>query len=164
MSMLTRLANRVRPQRLGRDLHDEVQFHIEMRAQQNQTDGTHPDEATTQAQQQFGDVDAVVAAMRKERMASTTQLLTITACVVAVVVMWIGQERKRSGDLMMPAPPAAPAVRDPEQLSGLPPPPRPGPGPTWDQYVKQTKAFEALQKGPGTYAPGRVVYDKAHSR
>jgi hypothetical protein len=160
MSILTRVANRLWPRRLARDLQDEVEFHIDMRVSEHLEAGMSADEATKEAHQQFGHIDSVVADMRRERLASATMLFAMSALVVAVVVLWIVQQRLASTDLRLPAVAAAPIFRDPNRPTGSPPPPRPGPGPTWQQFVRQTRAFEALQKGPGTYRPGRLIDDK----
>ena len=159
MSILTRFINRVLAGRLARDLHDEVEFHIHMRASEYRNLGMDADEAAQQARQQFGDIDSIVEDMRKERLASTTMLFAMSALVLVVVVVWIVQPRTGSTD-RLPRVPAASIFRDPHRPTGSPPPPRPGPGPTWDQFVKQTKAFEALQKGPGVYRPGRLLDDE----
>src|SRR5688572_8344631 len=154
MSILTRFANRLWPRRLARDLQDEVEFHIDMRVDEHLKAGMSADEATKEAHQQFGHIDLVVADMRKERLPSATLLFAMSALVVAAVVLWIVQQRLASPNLRLPAVAAAPVFRDPNRLTGSAPPPRPRPGPTWEQFVRQTRAFEALQQGPGTYRPG----------
>ena len=126
--------------------------------------GLNAGEATKQVHQQFGDVEVVLAAMRQKRLASPAVMFTSTAVLAVVAMIWIAQQQLTRTDLRMPAAPAAPrllppatlqeAAQDPRHPRALPPPPGPGPGPTWEQYVKQTKAFEVLQKGPGTYSPG----------
>lgn len=160
MSILSRFVNRVRPGRLARDLRDEVEFHIHMRADENRNAGMDDDEAVQQARQQFGDVGSVVSDMRKERLASTPMLFAMSALVLAVAVGWIVQQRMASTELRLPPVRAVSVFRDPNRVMGSPPPPRPGPGPTWTQFVKQSKAFEALQTGPGVYAPGRLIDDE----
>ena len=157
MSILTRFLNRLRPRRLDRDLHDEVDFHIALRAREHSEQGMSPDAAIKEAREQFGDADSVIAAMRQARLTPVRSLVMATALSAAVVTLVIGQQRVRSLDLDMPAPPEAPVVRHPNQISGSFPPPPPGPGPTWEQYVKQSNAFKKLQEGPGTYSPGRLV-------
>jgi hypothetical protein len=160
MSILTRIANRLWPRRLARDLQEEVEFHIDMRVSERVKSGMSADEATKEAHQQFGHIDSVVADMRKERLASAPMLFAMSSLVVAVIALWILQQRMGGTDLRLPAVAAAPIFRDPHRPTGSPPPPRPGPGPTWTQFVRQSKAFEALQKGPGTYRPGRLLDDK----
>ena len=160
MSILSRFANRLRPGRHIRDLQDEVAFHIEMRASGYVKAGMSPDEATKEAHQQFGHIDSVVADMRKERLTSTAMLLAMTAILFGLVTLWMAQQRIASTNHRLPAVPAVSIFRDPNLPSGSVPPPRPGAGPTWEQFVKQTKAFEALQNGPGTYRPGRLIDDQ----
>jgi hypothetical protein len=159
MSILSRFANRLWPRRLARDLQDEVEFHIDMRVSEHLTAGMSAAEATKEAHQQFGHIDSVVADMRQERLASAPMLFAMSALVVAVV-LWIVQQRFASTERRLPAVAAAPIFRDPNRTIRSEPPPRPGPGPTWEQFVRQTRAFEALQKGPGTYRPGRLIDDK----
>ncbi len=159
MSILTRFANRLWPRRLARELEDEVEFHIAMRTSEHLKAGMSAGEATQEARQQFGDIDAVIADMRKERLAPLT-LFTMTVLVVAVVLIWVAEQRIGSTDLRMPAAPAAPLIRDPDRPSGFAPPPPPGRGPTWEQYVKQANAFKALQQGPGVYSPRQGPRDK----
>src|ERR687897_78709 len=102
MSMLTRLANRVWPRRLARDLEDEVEFHIDMRASDYVKSGMSTDDATKEAQQQFGDVETVVASMRKERLASSPMLFATPAVLMAFVLLWIAQRQLGGGDLELP--------------------------------------------------------------
>jgi hypothetical protein len=45
-----------RPQHLERDLDDELQFHVEMRARENETAGMPPDEARRDALRRFGNM------------------------------------------------------------------------------------------------------------
>ncbi len=160
MSILTRLANRLWPRRLARDLQEEVEFHIDMRVSEHLKAGMSADEATKEAHQQFGHIELVVADMRNERLASMRMLFAMSALAAVVMVLWIVQHRMGTTDLRMPAVAAAPIFRDPNRPTSSAPPPRPQPGPTWEQFVRQTKAFEALQKGPGTYRPGRLLDDK----
>ena len=165
MSMLTRFLNRLWPRRLDRDLHDEVDFHIALRAREHSEHGMSADAAFKEAREQFGDTDSVIAAMRHARLTPVRTLVMATALSATVVTFFIGQQRMRSLDLDMPALPQAPPVGDPDRPSGSPPPPPPGRGPTWEQYVKQSNAFKKLQEGPGTYSPGRlVIHDTAKTR
>ena len=160
MSILGRFINRVWPGRLARDLQEEVEFHVDMRAKENRSAGMDEDEAARHALRQFGDIDSVVSDMRRERLASMPALFAMSALVLAVVVVWIVQRRMASTELRLPPVAAVSIFRDPDRVMGSPPPPRPGPGPTWTQFVRQSKAFEALQKGPGVYAPGRLIDDE----
>ena len=164
MSMLTRLANRVWPRRLARDLEDEVEFHIDMRASEYVKSGMSADDATKQAHQQFGDAETVIASMRKERLASSPMLFATTAVFLAVVVLWIAQ-RQLGGDLELPSVRAVSIFKDPNVRTGAPPPPPPPPprrelGPPWFTFNTQTNAYEPIEKGPGTYSPGRLLDDE----
>ena len=160
MSIVTRFMNRFWPSRLARDLQDEVEFHIAMRAGEHVKAGLSPNEAAKEARQQFGDIEMIVADMRKERLASMAVVLTFISFLAVAAILWIAQQRMRSTDSRMPVVRAVTIFKDPNLRSRSSPPPRPGPGPTWDQFVKQTKAFEALQTGPGRYSPGRMIDDE----
>jgi hypothetical protein len=167
MSMLTRLTNRLWPRRLRRDLEDEVEFHIDMKAGEYLKTGMSEDEATKEAHQDFGDIEAVVADMRKERLTSLPMIFAMTAVVVAVVVLWLAQQQLGTGDLETPSVRAVSIFRDPNlprwsspPPSPPPPPPRDGPGPQWFRFNRHTNTFEAIHKGPGAYSPGRLLDDK----
>ena len=160
MSIRTRFVNRLWPRRLARELQDEVEFHIAMRVSEHLKAGMSPDEAIKEARQQFGDIEVVVADMRKERLTSMTVVLTVTALLTVVAMLWVAQQRISSTDSRMPAVRAVTIFKDPNLLSSSSPPPRPAPGPTWEQFVKQTKAFDALRTGPGVYSPGRLIDDE----
>jgi hypothetical protein len=174
MSILSRFVNRLHPHRLHRDVHDEVEFHIDMRTKANLKTGLTSEAARDQAHRQFGDLEAVMAEMRQERLASLVAMFTLMAALAVFVMSWIAQQQLARMDLMMPAAPTAPrllppatlqeALRDPHRPRGAQLPPPPGPGPTWEQYVKQTKAFEALEKEPGRYSPGRMFNDNGQTR
>ena len=160
MSIITRFVHRFWPGRLARDLHDEVEFHIAMRTSEHVKGGMSPNDAAKEARQQFGDIDIVVADMRQERLASMAVVLAVTSLVAVGAILWIAQQRMRSTDMRMPAVRAVTIFKDPHLRSRSSPPPRPRPGPTWEEFVKQTRAFEALQTGPGRYSPGRVLDDE----
>ena len=151
MSLFIRLIERFIPRLREQDLRDEVEFHIDMRADQFGEAGLNHDDATKRARQQFGDVNEVIMAMRQARMNRVTKLCTPIALLAVVGVFWIAQHRSESAEL--PALPPAPSIRDIDRPSGSPPPPPPGRGPTWKEYVTQANAFRALQQGPGTYSP-----------
>src|SRR5687767_14251924 len=166
MSMLTRLANRVWPRRLARDLEDEVEFHIDMRAGEHVKSGMSADDATKEAHQQFGDVETVVASMRKARLASSPMLFATTAVLTVVVLLWIAQQQLGGRDSELPQVRAMSIFKDPNlPPTGSPPPPPPppprsGPGSQWFGFNRQTNAFEEIYKGPGTYSPGRLLDDE----
>lgn len=177
MSLLTRLANRVWPRRLARDLEDEVEFHLDMRASGHVKSGMSADDATKKAHQQFGDVETVVASMRKERLAASPMLFATTGVLIAGVLFWIAQQQLGGGDSELPKVRAVSIFTDPNlPPTGPPPPPPPppprsGPGSQWFRFNRQTNAFEPIYKGPGTYSPGRLlddegrlIHDKAESR
>lgn len=140
MSIFTRFTNRMRSDRLDRDLRDEVEFHIEMRAKEHVKAGMKTDDATKEARQQFGDIDSVIAGMRRARLSSVATLFMITALLAAMVVLWINQQRTAGADLMMPALPSAPMARNLDLASGSPPPP-PRP-PTCAEYVAKVKSHQ----------------------
>jgi hypothetical protein len=140
MSMFTRFTNRLRPRGLNRDLRDEVEFHIEMRANEHLKAGMSRGEAIKEAHQQFGDMDSVIADMREARLSSKMILVAMTALLVATVVFWIAQRQIGSTDLMAPALPAAPVIRDLDLRSGSPPPP-PRP-PTCEEYLAKVKTHQ----------------------
>jgi hypothetical protein len=140
MSIFTRFTNRMWPSRLTRDLRDEVDSHIEMRSNEHLKAGMSKGEAIKEAHQQFGDIDSVIAGMREARLSSTTMLVAMTALLVATVVIWIAQRQIRSTDLLVPALPAAPVMRDFDlRSSSPPPPPRP---PTCEEYLAQVKTHQ----------------------
>jgi hypothetical protein len=140
MSIFTRFTNRMWPNRLNRDLRDEVEFHIDMRANEHLKAGRSKGEAIKEARQQFGDVDSVIADMREARLSSTTMLVAMTALLAVSVAFWIAQGEIRSPDLMTPALPAAPVMRDLDRRSGSPPPP-PRP-PTCEEYLAKVKTHQ----------------------
>src|SRR5215211_7917450 len=146
MSILNRFANRVWGRHLARDLEDEVTFHIDMRTTENLRTGVSLEKATTDARKQFGDVEAVMANMRKARVTST-MFLTMTAVLIAGVVSWHTQQQAAITHPTLPPVRAVSIFIDPN-LQKRSPPPRPPAPPTWSQFVKQTKAFEVLQSGP----------------
>ena len=165
MSILSRFMNRLWPRRLARDLEDEVEFHIDMRASEFLKAGMSVDDATKEAHQQFGDVETVVASMRKERLASSPMLFATTAVLIAVVMLWIAQQQMGGGDSELPQVRSVSIFKDPNLPTGSPPPPPPppprdGPGPQWFRFNRHTNAFEAIHKGPGTYSPGRLLDDE----
>jgi hypothetical protein len=138
-----------------------------MRTNEHLNSGLGLDEAAAYAQRQFGDPDMAVSGMRQARISSLVTLFAMTAVLMTMVMFWVMQQRTRSmtTDLQLPAAPVAPRMKNPDQLSTLRrPPPRPAPPPTWEQYMKQTKAFEALQKGPGTYSPGKPLHETPSGR
>ncbi len=107
MSIFTRLTNRLLPRHLERDLRDEVEFHIQMRANEHMKDGMTPNEATERAHQQFGDITSVTRKMRQARMSSVTALVALASLLVGFALLYVVMQRMSSTDLRIPKPPAA---------------------------------------------------------
>lgn len=141
MSIFTRLRNRVLPRHLERDLRDEVEFHIEMRADQLGEAGMNADDAKKRARKLFGDTNAVKRQMRQARMSSVTALVALTSFLVGFALLYGVMQRMGSMDLRIPTPPAPPLVRDIDRPSGFRPPPPPPP-PTCEEYVAKVNSFQ----------------------
>jgi hypothetical protein len=63
---------RKRPEQIEREIEEELRFHLEMRAQQNRAAGMTPEAAAADAQQRFGDYEAVKTqcrAIAREKLA-----------------------------------------------------------------------------------------------
>jgi hypothetical protein len=60
-SILRRLGAPVRGEAAGREIEDELRFHIEMRARDNIATGMSPEDAVADAMRRFGDFDQVRA-------------------------------------------------------------------------------------------------------
>ena len=138
MSILTRLLNRFRMARLESDLHDEVQFHLDKRADELIQTGLNREDAMKRANEQFGDVDATKKGMRRARLTSLTALVAMTSLVAVIGVFWMSQARLVNGPI--PEPPLAPIFWDVD-LDGprRTPPPPPPPPPTREQCLEQAK-------------------------
>ena len=141
MSILTRLLNRFRISRLDRDLRDEIEFHIEMRASQYRKEGLSEEEAMRRANERFGDTDAATRGMRKARVTSVTALLTVSSVLAALIIFWSTQELSSPANLRRPDLPTPPLVIDFETMPDSPPPPPP-PSPTWEEFAAKVNTFE----------------------
>ena len=77
-SILRRLGAPVRSEAAGREIEDELQFHIEMRSRDNIAAGMSPEDAVADAMRRFGDFDqirAVCEGIRKERLAGIMKVI-----------------------------------------------------------------------------------------
>ena len=84
-SILRRLGAPVRGEAAGREIEDELLFHIEMRARDNITAGMSPEDAVADAMRRFGDFDrirAVCEKIRKERLAGIMKVIKGGAWVI----------------------------------------------------------------------------------
>src|SRR5687767_11291997 len=99
MSTLTRLLNRFRSSRLERDLRDEVEFHLEMRASQHRQLGVPEEEAMRRANEQFGDKNAATRGMRRARVTSASALLTLSSLIAALIIFWSTQDLRSPSNL-----------------------------------------------------------------
>src|SRR2546428_14024388 len=76
-SILRRLRAPVRGEAAGREIEDELRFHIEMRARDNIGAGMPAEGAVADAMRRFGDFDqiqAVCEEIKKERLAGVMKL------------------------------------------------------------------------------------------
>jgi hypothetical protein len=76
-SILRRLGAPVRGEAAGREIDDELRFHIEMRTRDNIAAGMSAEDAVADATRRFGDFDqirAICEEIRKERVAGTMKL------------------------------------------------------------------------------------------
>jgi hypothetical protein len=117
---------------LERDLRDEVEFHIGMRAAGYINEGMAPEDADALARRRFGDEEAVMTDMRWARLTSVPGVLVATTTLSLIVaVVWL---------YAVAAPVVFPAPALPMKfVKRTPPPPRPGP--TWDEFVKKVNTF-----------------------
>src|SRR6266540_2168470 len=84
-SILRRLGAPVRGGAAGREIEDELRFHIEMRSRDNIAAGMSPEDAVADAMRRFGDLDqirAVCEEIRKERLAGIMKMIKGCAWVV----------------------------------------------------------------------------------
>jgi hypothetical protein len=140
MSIISRMLNRFRETSLDRDLRDEVEFQLHMRAGQHQRSGLDSEEAMKRARDQFGDVDAFTKGMRRARLTSIATLVTVSSLLAVLIVVWISQNR-RSSDASIPTLPAAPVLIGIHNLHAArqSPPPPPPPPPTREECLEQAK-------------------------
>jgi hypothetical protein len=84
-SILRRWGVPVRGAAAGREIEDELRFHIEMRASDNIAAGMSPEDAVADAMRRFGDFDqirAVCEEIRKERLAGIMKVIKGCAWVI----------------------------------------------------------------------------------
>src|SRR5215813_6812873 len=84
-SIMRRLGAPVRGAEEVREIEDELQFHIEMRARDNITAGMSPEDAVADAMRRFGNFDqirAVCEEIRKERLAGIMKVIKGGAWVI----------------------------------------------------------------------------------
>jgi hypothetical protein len=84
-SVLRQLSAPVRGGAAGREIEDELRFHIEMRASDNIAAGMSPEDAVADAMRRFGDFErirSVCEDVRKERLAGVMKVLKGSAWVL----------------------------------------------------------------------------------
>ena len=84
-SILRRLGAPVRGGAAGREIENELRFHVEMRARDNIAAGMSPEDAVADAMRRFGDFDqirAVCKEIRKERLAGIMNVIKAGAWVI----------------------------------------------------------------------------------
>jgi hypothetical protein len=119
---------------LARDLRDEVDFHIAMRAAAYVRDGMTADDAATLARKQFGNVEAIMNDMRQTRLRSSRAVfVAVTTASIIVAALWVYAERSARTPVQFPAP-ALP-------MTFVKRPPPPPPPPTWEEFVAKGNTF-----------------------
>lgn len=115
MSFFGSLSTYLRPpdlrpiRQIDAEILDELEFHIEMRAQDNQRAGMPPDEAQADAERRFGDVRQIHEACRQARIGDRIMLQRIHAAVTLLLfaaVVYMGVElysRQRANEDAMAA-------------------------------------------------------------
>jgi len=76
-TILRRLGAPVRAEASGREVEDELQFHIELRTRDNIAAGMSPEDAVADAMRRFGDLEnirAVCEEIRRERLAGVMKM------------------------------------------------------------------------------------------
>jgi len=84
-SILRRLGAPVRGEAAGREIEDELRFHIEARASDNIAAGMSPEDAVADAMRRFGDfnqIRAVCEGIKKERLAGIMKVIKVCAWVI----------------------------------------------------------------------------------
>jgi len=133
MGLATLLARLLSGRSLERDLHDEIEFHIDMRAAAYVKDGMKPEDADALARQHFGDKEAVMRKMRFVRVTSPRAAVLAAMAVSSIAaMMWISSR----SNVAFPAPAAFPM-----RIERRTPPPPPPPPPTWAEFVKKVNTF-----------------------
>ena len=98
-SILRNLGAPIRGEAAGREIDDELQFHIEMRARDNVAAGMSPEEAVADAMRRFGDFDqirAVCEEIKKERLGGIMKVIKGGAWVI----LGCGLMLKMSSDIV----------------------------------------------------------------
>ena len=84
-SVLRQLGAPVRGGAAGREIEDELRFHIELRTSDNIAAGMSPEDAVADAMRRFGDFDqirSVCQEIRKERVAGVMKVIKGSAWVI----------------------------------------------------------------------------------
>jgi hypothetical protein len=84
-SVLRQIGSPVRGVAAGREIEEELRFHIEMRANDNIAAGMSPEDAEADAMRRFGDFDqirSVCEEVRKERLGGVMKVLKGSAWVM----------------------------------------------------------------------------------
>jgi hypothetical protein len=84
-SILRQLGAPVRGGATGREVEDELRYHIELRTRDNIAAGMPPEDAVADAMRRFGDFDqirSVCEEIRKERLAGVMKLTKASAWVI----------------------------------------------------------------------------------
>ena len=117
---------------LARDLQDEVDFHIAMRAAAYEKDGATADEAAALARKQFGNEEKIMNDMRRTHLASRAGLIAIMTASLLIVALWVYGGRSLGTPVEFPAPAL------PMRFVKRPPPPPP---PTWEEFAAKVNTF-----------------------
>lgn len=83
--------------KLERDIEDELRFHIEMRAKENERGGLPPDEAQAEALSRFGDYEQIKAACREISQAKEFSMPALKGFIW--VMLGVGLTLRLGGDL-----------------------------------------------------------------
>ena len=119
------------------DLRDELQFHIDMRVQRHMSAGMAQEDAERLAREQFGDMEAAMAGMRRAHMRSARALLiAVTLTCLAAAGLWVARAAAPPEAMVLPPLPLPPVER---KVHKRPPPPPPGP--TWEEFVAKVNTF-----------------------
>jgi hypothetical protein len=119
------------------DLRDELQFHIDMRAQRHVNAGMSPADAEALARKQFGDMEVAMKGMRQARTRSPRVVLAaLTLTSLSIAGLWLFTVMASTAPVALPPLPRAPLQLEVQKRP--PPPPR---GPTWDEFVAKVNTF-----------------------
>ena len=84
-SIMRQLGAPVRGGAVGREIEDELRYHIELRTRDNITAGMSPEDAEADAMRRFGDFDqirSVCEEIRKERLAGVMKVIKGSAWIM----------------------------------------------------------------------------------